>query len=265
MIVLKQGAGRSRERHLMYALSDALGIPHHDCSAGGTVERAFLVDMAKALGVDNAEQLGKYPLLHACHALLYDRSMPADCLSEGKTVTNAALGRILQGYINRTGFVVPRGVLSRALSEAKARRASVFEPHNQPLLLSEERQKVLSWQTRRPAQSKFRDRLLAAYGSTCAVSGTNEPLTLDAAHITPFASGGSNRVSNGLLLRTDLHRLWDSGKIAIHETSYTVLLNASLLIGPYAFLAGAKANIPLKLRDAEQQKTLASQRNWARL
>jgi putative restriction endonuclease len=38
---------------------------------------------------------------------------------------------------------------------------------------------------------------------------------LDAAHIRPFADGGTHRVSNGVLLRRDIHSLFDLGYVTI--------------------------------------------------
>lgn len=40
---------------------------------------------------------------------------------------------------------------------------------------------------------------------------------LDAAHIKPFAEGGAHDVTNGLALRTDLHRLFDRGYVTVDE------------------------------------------------
>ncbi len=38
---------------------------------------------------------------------------------------------------------------------------------------------------------------------------------LEAAHIKPFSEGGPNEVRNGLLLRADLHRLFDTGHVTV--------------------------------------------------
>lgn len=54
-----------------------------------------------------------------------------------------------------------------------------------------------------------------AYGRACAVSGEHSLPVLDAAHIVPFAKGGPHEVSNGLLLRSDLHRLFDLGYVTV--------------------------------------------------
>ncbi len=58
----------------------------------------------------------------------------------------------------------------------------------------------------RPEQRRFRERLMRAYGGKCAVTGCDVPQLLDAAHLRPWRLGG-----DGVLLRTDLHRLLDSG------------------------------------------------------
>ena len=56
---------------------------------------------------------------------------------------------------------------------------------------------------------------LGSQRNTCALTGEHSLPALDAAHIKPFASGGPNTPSNGLLLRADLHRLFDWGYITI--------------------------------------------------
>jgi putative restriction endonuclease len=54
-----------------------------------------------------------------------------------------------------------------------------------------------------------------AYGGACAVTHEHSIPVLEAAHIKPYARGGEHRVSNGLLLRRDIHRLYDLGYVTI--------------------------------------------------
>ena len=54
-----------------------------------------------------------------------------------------------------------------------------------------------------------------AYEGACAVTGEHSWPVLEAAHIVPYARGGNHRVSNGLLLRRDLHRLFDCGYVTV--------------------------------------------------
>jgi putative restriction endonuclease len=63
--------------------------------------------------------------------------------------------------------------------------------------------------TPRLGQGIFRVAVTDAYGRACAATGEHSPPALDPAHIRPYARDGQHAVSNGLLLRSDLHRLFD--------------------------------------------------------
>jgi putative restriction endonuclease len=54
-----------------------------------------------------------------------------------------------------------------------------------------------------------------AYGRACAVTTEHSLPVLEAAHIRPYADGGEHDVSNGILLRSDLHRLFDKGFVTV--------------------------------------------------
>lgn len=86
-----------------------------------------------------------------------------------------------------------------------------FVPKNQ----SDARIKFLREVVRRQGQPKFRSNLIKAYEGKCAITGCGILMILDAAHVTPYLGPNTNRTSNGILLRTDLHSLWDQGLIAI--------------------------------------------------
>ncbi|MDR2871689.1 MAG: HNH endonuclease [Xanthomonadaceae bacterium] len=66
----------------------------------------------------------------------------------------------------------------------------------------------------RPEQSIWRRELLRIYGK-CAITGENTWDVLDLAHITAASKGGKCSSENSLLLRTDLHRLFDRGLLKI--------------------------------------------------
>jgi putative restriction endonuclease len=67
----------------------------------------------------------------------------------------------------------------------------------------------------RLGQGIFRVAVTDAYGRACAVTGEHSLPVLDAAHIRPYASEGEHDVKNGLLLRTDIHRLFDHGYVTV--------------------------------------------------
>jgi putative restriction endonuclease len=64
-------------------------------------------------------------------------------------------------------------------------------------------------------QGIFRSEVIAAYGRACAVTGEHSLPVLEAAHIRPYSDEGVHEVSNGLLLRSDVHRLFDKGYVTV--------------------------------------------------
>lgn len=54
-----------------------------------------------------------------------------------------------------------------------------------------------------------------AYHKRCSVTGERTLPVLEASHIMPFAKQGPNLVRNGLLLRSDLHTLFDQGYLTV--------------------------------------------------
>jgi putative restriction endonuclease len=67
----------------------------------------------------------------------------------------------------------------------------------------------------RLGQGAFRVLVTEAYERRCAVTAERILPVLEAAHIKPYALNGPHQVSNGILLRSDLHRLFDLGYITI--------------------------------------------------
>src|SRR5207249_752132 len=67
----------------------------------------------------------------------------------------------------------------------------------------------------RLGQGIFRIAVTAAYGRACAVTSEHSLPALEAAHIRPFGDGGEHEVPNGLLLRSDIHKLFDRGYVGV--------------------------------------------------
>jgi len=86
--------------------------------------------------------------------------------------------------------------------------APVFEPAGEP-----ERARFGDPVLIKPrlGQGAFRIAVTDAYRRECAISGGRVLPALEAAHIKPYSAGGIHDVSNGILLRTDIHRVFDSG------------------------------------------------------
>lgn len=70
---------------------------------------------------------------------------------------------------------------------------------------------------RRLGQGEFRIAVTDAYDRRCAMTAERTLPALDAAHIVPYGQHGEHRIDNGLLLRKDLHALFDAGYLGIGQ------------------------------------------------
>lgn len=69
--------------------------------------------------------------------------------------------------------------------------------------------------TPRLGQGAFRVLVTDTYDRRCAITRERTLPALEAAHIRPHADGGSHEASNGLLLRRDIHSLFDAGYVTV--------------------------------------------------
>lgn len=124
---------------------------------------------------------------------------------------------------------------------------------------SDERRFAEQLITVREGQQRFRSDLLAAYGR-CAVTGTDVPGVLEAAHIAKYGGKQTNQIRNGLLLRSDIHRLFDQRLVTV-TPDYIVRVSPALKGSPYAdFDVRPLTGLP----DAENQRpspTLLAEHN----
>ena len=67
----------------------------------------------------------------------------------------------------------------------------------------------------RLGQGTFRVVVTDAYDRACAVTGEHSLPALEAAHIKPYSQSGPHEIPNGLLLRADMHRLFDQGYLTV--------------------------------------------------
>lgn len=130
----------------------------------------------------------------------------------------------------------PEGARLKVLADVELDSAS-FDPG----AVEDARDRTLSSIVRRRGQPQFRALLLRIYGGTCPVSGCYVEPALEAAHVTPYLGPDTNSPQNGILLRSDLHTLWDLKLWALDEVTGAVLLGPRLSGTEYAQLAGRKA------------------------
>jgi len=67
----------------------------------------------------------------------------------------------------------------------------------------------------RLGQGSFRAAILDAYDRACAVTTEHSLPVLEAAHIRPYEKSGKHEYGNGILLRADIHRLFDKGYVSV--------------------------------------------------
>ena len=108
----------------------------------------------------------------------------------------------------------------------------------------DERARVVADVVRRKQQGLFRSKLLDAYDYHCAISRYDAEPALQAAHISSYLGRKSQLVANGVLLRADLHTLYDRSWLSIDPSHMTVRLAPQLLNTRYGDLEGRRIRVP---------------------
>ncbi|MEP7009586.1 MAG: HNH endonuclease [Acidobacteriota bacterium] len=120
----------------------------------------------------------------------------------------------------------PNLVTGKSFSTDEPEGKSLWEAIQQRLVGSEIREGVTVYEDSdmygeptlvypRLGQGTFRVLITDAYSRRCAATGEKALPVLEAAHIKPVSRGGIHRIDNGILLRSDLHRLFDLGYLGV--------------------------------------------------
>ena len=122
---------------------------------------------------------------------------------------------------------------------------SDFDPNNLEDLTRRVEQQVVY----RQGQANFRDRIRNAYGDICAITGCDDERGMQAAHIVSFRGEQTNHVTNGMLLRIDIHRLFDHPngpflRIEIDGDTWRLRIDQSLIGTTYEQYDGIELNLP---------------------
>jgi hypothetical protein len=135
------------------------------------------------------------------------------------------------------------------VNDDKINKEILPDPYYLDTANADERKRILANYAIREGQSKFRQALIDAQGgSACLISGCNVGDVVQAAHIMPYLGEKDNHIENGLLLRADLHLLFDKGILGINPETFEVHLSGSAgSDSNYFHLHGAKlqTNYPL--------------------
>ena len=139
--------------------------------------------------------------------------------------------------------------------------AAIFDPRK----IEDERRKVMRAVAERRGQQGFRRVLLDAYGAQCVATDYDAPDALEAAHIVPYRGPMTNHPSNGLLLRGDIHSLFDMGMLAVHESEQCFVLQSELRSTRYQSLHGKPIALPREGFEPPSREALRQHREWAGL
>jgi putative restriction endonuclease len=124
------------------------------------------------------------------------------------------------------------------------------------------RRRVVREIVARWGQPGFRSALLKAYGGRCAVTGYDAAEALEAAHLRPYRGPESNAVNNGLLLRADIHTLFDLPLLAVDPVTRTVVVSKLLAGTRYEGLSGSHLAEPAEAGQRPDQEAL--EKAWQR-
>ena len=108
----------------------------------------------------------------------------------------------------------------------------------------------------REGQPEFRKQLVELYGGRCAISSCEAVDAIEAAHILLYKGKESNQPWNGILLRADLHLLFDKNLLTIDPATLKVRVNRKLKGTEYSRFQGVQVHPPIPGSDSLFKKLL---------
>jgi hypothetical protein len=137
------------------------------------------------------------------------------------------------GYFKLEGYT-PEGLLFSSGAQAATG----------PTSLEDARKRIDAAIVMRQGSGAFRQAVLDAFGWRCALTGCDAEAALEAAHIVPYLGQHTDVVSNALLLRSDIHTLFDRDLIRVDLDTMAVRLAPALQSTRYASLEGKRLRLP---------------------
>lgn len=175
------------------------------------------------------------------------------------------------GFFHLQGYTEVGDIQSKSCSlgpKATLKRESTIQDSRKSFRLNELkdlRTYSIAQVVSRRGQSKFRSSLLNAYNAKCAITSCDAYEALEAAHITPYKGPESNHAQNGVLLRADIHSLFDLGLISINPENFLVSIADKLQTTAYGDLQGRKISLPDDEALRPNREALAAHWNWANI
>lgn len=135
---------------------------------------------------------------------------------------------------------------AEALASAQDKYSSSLDRalnQNREAVLNAENERRTTIVKARPEQQKFREEAMRRHAGRCVVTGFDVKEVLEAAHVIPHTGNPEFEVpENSLILRRDVHALFDLGMIGINEKSGILMVSSNLRHTPYGKLDGNPIN-----------------------
>lgn len=111
----------------------------------------------------------------------------------------------------------------------------------------------------RRGEVRLRNQLIRDYRSECAISGKCAKDLLEVAYVAPYPAGDVHSTRNTVLLRTDLHTMWDLNLIGVDPDTMEVHISDKMRGTYYESFVGAKLALP---RDGAPIDAVALKERW---
>jgi hypothetical protein len=165
-------------------------------------------------------------------------------LQEESVNTRDSSNDDLEDFASELITLVPKEAGEITLKSEDLEPELDFDPEN---ILDDDRKRNIIESVQREGQAKFRAELLNVYNKKCAITDCDVEAALDAAHISPYLGPQSNRIANGLLLRSDIHKLFDLYLISINPNTNRIVISSNLFNTCYEELNQKIVNFPQAL------------------
>ncbi|MGZ8178870.1 HNH endonuclease [Williamsia sp. SKLECPSW1] len=255
--------GKDYPQHLQFAIEDGLWDTTRNANIRAGDDLFFWLGLAgfrlwaratgdlRALTVDDAParwaDRERTVYLARVHLVLVSDELDSDPgWGEFKTATGIRFGPNIapvqipdraESYL-RSIFVRPEGSTTNPVA-----RADISFSAPSYILGEDLRERARKEIVIRQGQPSFRTKLLRAYESTCAVTGCDVEAVLEAAHVDRYFGDHSHHVTNGLLLRSDVHTLFDAQLVTV-DAEYRVRISPQLSDSGYGALEGQAIRLP---------------------
>lgn len=243
VFLLKQGQGKTGIMAAGRVTSEPFFDDHwHERARVGAQARYVHVEFERILNPTTERLLSVADRKEHLATLYLDtrfsgRHIPDDAAEE--------LEKLWSQHLERHGLI-PKSIVPKSTKAIELLRV------NPP-------KRVLKTIQQRQGQGDFRQDLLRAYGRRCCITKCNAEPALEAAHIIGYAQSGSQDTRCGLLLRADVHTLFDLGLLRINPETMRVVLSDALKGTSYGDLDGRRITLPENPAD---NPTAALERKW---